>query len=366
MKKIGIITLTGNKNFGNKLQNYALQEYLKKFKIENETIKNYTISNNTESCIKILIKITIRKIKNILKFILKKDERIRIKREKKFKEFNININYCKKTITLKNSKKFNNFYDYFITGSDQVWNPKFYALTEIETLAFANEEKRISYAASFGLSEMPSKYEKNIKKYIKYFKAISVRENTGKEIIEKITGRDDAEVVVDPTMLLEKEDWENIIKKPEKMKNEQKYILVYFLGNMQDEQKQDIQKFAKEYNYEIINILDINSKYYVSGPSEFLWFEKNATLICTDSFHAAVFAIIYNVPFIVFKREVRNNNNMSSRIDNLLSKFKLEERYYNGQITEDCLKCDYSNAMEILKKEKEKSKKFLKNAMDIK
>ena len=87
------------------------------------------------------------------------------------------------------------------------------------------------------------------------------------------------------------------------------------------------------------------------GPSEFLYFEKNAFLICTDSFHSSVFALIFNTPFIVFKREQVNMKNMNSRIENFITKFKLEDRLYRGDITEKDLICDYKEAHKILEEE---------------
>ena len=117
---------------------------------------------------------------------------------------------------------------------------------------------------------------------------MSVREDTGKKIIEDLTNRDDIEVLIDPTMLLTIERWENVMKKPEQYRGE-KYILCYFLGNLSDEKKEAINAIAKEKKCKIINLLDKNDLYYSSGPSEFLWLEKNAELICTDSFHSSVF-----------------------------------------------------------------------------
>ena len=89
-------------------------------------------------------------------------------------------------------------------------------------------------------------------------------------------------------------------------------------------------KIAKEKNCKVINLLDKNDPYYVSGPSEFLWLEKHADLICTDSYHSSVFAILYNRPFVVFDRDQVGADNMGSRIDTLLSKFELKNRKFNG------------------------------------
>jgi hypothetical protein len=252
--------------------------------------------------------------------------------------------------------------DYFVVGSDQVWNPNFGRLTDIELLTFTNKPK-ISFSASFGISELPDEYRKKTKNAIKDFKAISVREDAGKKIVEELTGRTDIEVLVDPTMLLSAEEWNIVSKKPKQIKN-YKYILNYFLGELPENWKIEIDRIAKENNCEIINILNPNDPFYEAGPSEFLYLEKNAFLVCTDSFHSSVFSIIYDTPFIVFERQDKHIS-MNSRIDTLLSKFNLQNRRFKGEITEDLLKCDYKEAKKILEKEKQKSINFLKKALDI-
>ena len=354
MKKIAIVTIN-NSNYGNRLQNYAVQETLKKVKVKSITIKNISLMNKKTG----IFNYFLRNIKHIYKkhdFVDKKE------REKFYIEFNKNINFSKKTFNwfrLKNIKK----YDFFITGSDQVWNPNFGRLTDFDLLMFVNCEKRISFAASFGISNLPEQYNERLKNALKDYKAISVREDAGKKIIEEVVGRKDVQVLVDPTMLLSAEEWDKVAKKPEQLKTD-KYILNYFLGELPGKRKAEIDRIAKENNCEVINILDKNSPFYECGPSEFLYLEKHAFLICTDSFHSSVFAILYNTPFLVFDRE-DNRVNMSSRIDTLLSKFKLEKRKYNGKITKADLICDYKEAYKILEKERIKADKFLKKALDI-
>ena len=165
-------------------------------------------------------------------------------------------------------------------------------------------------------------------------------------------------------MLLTSEDWDKVSKKPKMLKSN-KYILNYFLGNLSEKRKEEINRVAKDNNCEVINILDKNSPYYSCGPSEFLYLEKNAFLICTDSFHSSVFAIIYNRPFIVFDRE-DDTVSMNSRLDTLLSKFHLESRKYSGKINKKDLKCNYTNTYKILEQERKKSIEWLKKALDIK
>lgn len=347
--QIGIVTINDNNNYGNRLQNYAVQEVLKKQGFEAITIKNIPPLNTKN-------KMLLRFGKYVLRNIIRKKDKERLKR---FKEFNTNIKFSNMYITP--YTKISNKFDYFSTGSDQVWNPKFGRLSDVDLLSFAIPEQRISFSASFGISELPESAKKKAKRELEKFKSISVREDRGKEIVEELTERKDVQVLVDPTMLLTSEEWDKVANKPEQLKTD-KYILNYFLGEMSEKRKKEIERIAKENNCEIINILDKNNPFYQTGPCEFLYLEKNAFLICTDSFHSSVFAILYNRPFVVFDRE-DSNVKMNSRLDTLLKKFKLENRWYKDKITEEQLKVDYKEPYIILEEERKKAKEFLENAI---
>ena len=356
MKKIAILTINDDTNFGNRLQNYALQEILNKKNLIVKTIDNKNI----------------KKTKNLLKQFIFFNKGIlrrfsplkRHRRWRKFVEFNKNFIYSNEIIYLDTiPSDILEYNDYFIVGSDQVWNPTITRLSTIDVLKDVVPNKRISYAASFGIDRLPKKNEEIVKQEISKFKSISVRENEGKKIIEDLTGRKDVEVLIDPTMLLTSKEWDKISKKPKMIKNKN-YILNYFLGDLSEQRQKEIERIAKENECEIISILDKNSIFYECGPREFLYLEKNAFLICTDSFHSSVFAILYNRPFIIFDREDEKVK-MNSRIDTLLSKFNIKNRRYDGKITDKNLKHDYSDAYKILEQERKKSEAFLEKALDL-
>ena len=363
MKKVGIITMIGN-NFGNRLQNYALQEYLKKNGVEVETIYNYVyeIPKTKRKILSIPKKIYI-KLNNIISEKIYKNQ-IK-KRNSLFSIFNDKyVIFSKERVDKKyDLTKLSSLYENFIVGSDQVWNPYAYRNKDIDFLSFSPKQKNISYAVSFGIEELEQKFEEVYIKGLKNFNYISVREEKGAEIAKKITGRDDIEVSIDPTMLLTKEEWIKVEQKPQQLKDK-KYILNYFLGELSKERKDEIQKIAKENNCKIINILDKKDPFYASGPSEFLYLERNAFLVCTDSFHSCIFAILFNTPFIVFNREDKSVN-MNSRIETLLSKFNLQDRYYKGRIDQKLLKADYEEAYRKLEDEREKSFKYLNKSLNI-
>lgn len=351
--KIGVVTINDNYNYGNRLQNYATQSFLNKLNLDCVTIKNKPLLNKKKNNLEYIL----RNTKSFL-FINKHDGNN--VRKEFFEKFNEKINFSKKIFNWFNLKWLKD-YDYFITGSDQVWNPGF-RLSNVDLLSFAEENKRIAFSASIAFDHLSDLDIEHIKKEVSNYKAISVREESGKQIVEKATGRKDVEVLVDPTMLLTAEEWDKVSKKPEKLKTD-KYILNYFFGELSEERKKEIQRIADENNCEVINILDENSPFFETGPSEFLYLEKNAFLICTDSFHSSVFAILYNRPFIVFDRE--DKTRMNSRLETLLSKFKLEDRWYKGHITNELLKADYTEAYKILDVERKKSEDFLKKALDL-
>lgn len=348
---IGIITIIDNDNYGNRLQNYALYETLTNFHFDVITIKNESFTNTKKFYL-------LRLLKNAFR-----SQKVRTKRTINFESFNKNIKFSEKKINAFSKYK---KYDFVIVGSDQVWNPNFGRLREVDLLTNVKPSKRIAYAGSFGISTLPTKYKHKAMREFTKFKAISVRENQGKKIIQELTDRKDIEVVLDPTMLLTANEWNAISKEPEQIKllHGKKYILSYFLGNLSLQRKNEIERIAKENDCEIINLLDNNSPFYSCGPSEFVYLEKNAFLICTDSFHSCVFAILFNKPFVVLKRE-DDTESMNSRIDTLLGTFKLTNRYSTDIITNELLSCDYTNAMKILEKEKEKSINFLKKALEI-
>lgn len=360
MKNVGIITIVDKNNYGNRLQNYALQYYCEnKLHVKAYSLLNNPLFNNKKD-------FHINLLKSLIKKIIKYDKSISTDRSRCFMYFDDYINYYKKTVTA--YSKLEEF-DYLIVGSDQVWNPNFMGLSDLYVLKNVDDYKKISYAASFGVSSLNISERVIVSKYISRFKMISVREDMGKKFIDEYANRSDTIVVVDPTMLLTEDEWIKVERKPKCFDSiiKKKYILNYFLGDLSDSILKEIKKIAMKYDCQIINILDKEDQFYASGPSEFLYLERNAFLICTDSFHSSVFAILFNRPFVVFDREQKGIENMNTRIDTLIDKFKLKNRRYNGKnITEDNLNHDYTEAYKILEKERKKSDDFLRKALGFK
>lgn len=364
--KIAVITLNGNSNYGNRLQNYALQVFLKKYSNEVETIWH-------DKQIKFKLKDIIN-LKDIIKFIINRKGYKNYLKEKFLIEF-IKIydigRFSQKYIDIRfnnNLEKVSNEYDYFIVGSDQVWNPYFwskkYNHANIRFLKFVPKEKRIAYAASIAIPSIPKDKEEFFKDSLNEMKAISMREKAGAELVKKLTGRD-VPVVVDPTILLSKEEWQKIELVPEWYHGE-KYILTYFLGNPSP----IIENLAKKNNWKIYNLMDINNlDLYASRVEEFVYLIEHAKLVATDSFHACVFSILMNTPFLVVNRQQKGVADMTSRIDTLMELFGYQDRYIvNGKCNlsdEEILHMDFSNVKVIQEREIERSTAYMKKALNL-
>ena len=340
MNKIGIVTIYDLTNYGNRLQNYAVKQILER--ITGKKIKEISRMKHF-MCIKVLYG------------AIKGNNLARIMKFYNFSRGSLDINYLQDYSDLK--------YDNIICGSDQIWHPT-WAGEPYMFAEFANKNKRISYAASFGKSEIPDEKKAEYAKYLSEMKAISVREEAGAKIVKELTGRD-AEVLVDPTLMLDKKDWQKVAKKPGFYKNK-KYILTYFLGEVNGKQRQYIEYIAKTKDYEIINLEGEcpNKYWYSTGPAEFLWLIEHCEMMLTDSFHGSVFSVLMDVPFIVFDRQGKETQ-MGSRIDTLLKTLQLPDRRFNNQTIEQAMKKEYSHIPAILEREREKAINFLKNAMEI-
>jgi len=386
--KIGIITLNGADNYGNVLQNYALQEVLRGFNADVETIENTTTYGRYLLTEKKENKLTVPYIKKYVfsqlnyRYNIKNTDMgilkqaiyykknsvlmkcIRQKRKEAIKNFcdgyikksNVCLNVNE--IPYEELQEFN----YFVSGSDQVWNPTYPSTSMINFLQFAPEHKRVTFAPSFGINEIPSSLKEQYSKWLKEIPHLCVREEQGQQIIKQLTGRD-AQLMCDPTLILSKDKWETIEEKPDYYSGE-KYILTYFLGDRNKEYKKYIEDIAKKNNLKVWHLFDIMEKEtYVVSPQEFLFLIHNAELVCTDSFHGTVFSIIFQSNFVSFPR-IELGNTMGSRIETLLKKFSLQERDYRRLQEEHVFNTDYSKAEDVIQKEQSIAMNFLKQAFE--
>lgn len=340
MKKVAIITITNSGlNFGNRLQNYALQERLERLGAETETIFAAKGVKNS---------LLLSKIRRFIKQVLKNSGR-----RKCFDSFN--KQFIKKSDVIRyekiNDHVFADKYDAFVAGSDQVWNPNFHFNSDFEFAAFAPKEKRFSYAASIGVSDIPEDKREDFVRLLKEMNMISVREEDAVGLVERLSGRK-AFLNIDPTMLLKSKDYEKLEKKPEGIDVPEHYVLKYYLGNVLPEYEENIEQIGKELGLPVEYLSESEgTKYYNIGPSEFLYMLRHADYICTDSFHGSVFSILFHKRFTVYVRK-DNDVPMNSRIDTLLGMTGLQNRLYGEQPIDKMLEDISYEAIDSLLDEK--------------
>lgn len=324
--RIGLITLTGYKNIGNRLQNFAVQKILEERGHEATTIRfgRYQYDAKPIQKISDFIKNFMEKIGiYTLKFFMTtvyKNPRSYLLREFDKKYVRSTTKYFFK---VKSMEKYKNKFDYFCVGSDQVWVSGFVQDHGLPFLLFADSDKTFSFSASMGNLHIPDHFREVYMKGFKHVGHISVREKEVQDVIKNTVGRDSV-VLLDPTMLIDKKIWLEIARKPA-VDIPKKYVATYFLSETTAEQKAFIEKYAKDNGCEIV---ELNGKYFHHvGPMEFVYLIANSEFIFTDSFHGTAFSIIFNKRFAVFQRN--NMWDMSSRIVTILNAFELQPCFVN-------------------------------------
>ncbi len=383
--KVGVITLFGD-NYGNKLQNLAVQKILESHGADVETIildVKQGVRKPTAKCQtakKLLPNYIVKVLKSRFKNkYLYKNERdgvfksikftkntdwkdLQKNREESFKKFtDKNIKISPNTLSLINKdEEWLESYDYFIAGSDQVWNPTYPETSSLNFMQFAPIEKRIALAPSIGLSKLPNHVKSLYEKWLNEIPNLSVREQAGANIIKELTGRE-VPVLADPTLCVAKETWEKVEEKPN-FDTETPYVLTYFLGNETNKYRRFIEKYAKKSGCKIINVFDLReSEHYAVNPAEFIYLIHNAKTVFTDSFHGSVFSIIFKTPFVIFDRVETGGKGMSSRIETLLKTFSLQDRKFPISLS----KIDsvvFSNCDKVIENLTAKTNDFLNNA----
>lgn len=349
MKKVLLVSLVST-NFGNRLQQFALQRTIEDMGFEVDLLERRTYLP------KQIAKWGLRKISIICGNGV---EKAKDARKRKFlKKKGLFYKNHKYILTSKLYKTDWKKYVYAITGSDQVWHgtiPFFY-------LDFIEESKRISYAPSFGFSAFPEDELDDFHQRLMGIHKLSCREQSGCELIRELTGRE-AQRVLDPTLLLTGNEWAMIESKPEFAVPE-KYLLINVLGNMPSEYEYEIKRIAKGRGLQIVNISDWHDiKHYAVSPDEFLWLVHHADTICTDSFHTAVFSVLFEKNLRVFRRRQENFNDMFGRLHDLLEPLGLLNTVYGDGDSLSTVLNERGKA--YLVSEREKSLKYLRNSLHV-
>jgi Polysaccharide pyruvyl transferase. len=319
--KIGILTFINTINFGASLQSYALQEVIESFGIKveviqykNEAIENKELNRGKRSW----------KIKGIVKkIVMGRGMKNKRRKFQEYEEQNIRkgIDFQKTAI-----REINKYYDKFITGSDQVWNMEITHEDWNYFLEFViDEKKKVSYAPSFGNPVFRDSCKEKARELLNGFHALSVREQSGKDFIYNLCNRE-AMLVVDPTLLLDRQKWEAKIIFVPKVKN---YILVYF-----PHKKKSVFEFVKKLRAKTgcsVIYLSISPRIqrgmktiYDASPDEFLGWVKHAAYVVTGSFHGTAFSLNLEKQFFY------EPSGSGSRIDNIVKMCGVENRGIDG------------------------------------
>ena len=358
MSKIGIMTFHTALNYGAVFQTYALEKILMDMGHDVKVIdyrcpytdkiyKPFYVSDG---------KYLNALVRGILFGRIIKKKRIRFN---KFLENRIRLSQPIENINLLN--EITDEYDCFISGIDQVWSPISAGFDKAYFLPFATDEKKLSYAASIGATNVSDKIISELKNRLSGFSCLSVREQSAKNMLEANGVDRPIYVHPDPTLLLQESDWQELC---DERAIKEDYILIF---NVEKPIK-DIEfakKYANKYNLKIVYINDRTVKKdasitYIEAPTpeQFLSLFKNASLIVTNSFHGTVFSIIFKKNFYV---ELDNQKQYNVRVKGLLEELKI----YNRTI-DDCSKnnnIDWDSVDEIINMKREDTRHYFNEVL---
>ena len=375
--QIKTITCHDVNNYGASLQAYALQRFLQKKGYDVEIIDylpiyksdrlNFFECNRTTGRIYSLLKI-LPFLKPLVGLIdhLKVPGHITdykfIKRKKPFNLFKKNKLKCTRQTyrTLKDLQQNIPLADIYIAGSDQIWNsvgangrdPSYYC-------AFAPKNtKCISYAASFGAFYIPQNQNDFVSRQLSRFSAISTREHSGVEIVEKLGYQ--AQEVLDPVFLLDKDEWETLCSNIHK---KEKYLLVYDLDMNHPGVKRLCLELAKRNHWKIYSINDFRICPYAdynindAGPIEFIEWIRDAQFVVCTSFHGTAFSMIFHKQFYTFPLYHGKNH---ARMVDFLHKMHLDSHFVREQIAySDLDSIDFKVVDDLLAQYKRNSREWL-------
>ena len=365
--KISVITMQSVYNYGSALQAYATDTFLKKKGHEVEFVDYYPKRMRNYGSLKQLYidaKPFHKKVWKCIAVSLVKYPSMKALK-KVFLPFGEKyIPKSKMYNSLEELKSNPPMADVYCTGSDQVWND--YLEGRFDKAYFLDyapaDKKRIAYSASFGREDISDDELKPVKDLLEKYSAISVREDSGLEMLENIDVPF-KQCVLDPTFMLSKEEW-NKLAEPVK---ESGYILVYKLH--EDSIASEVAlEMGRKMNKPVIRISTDYFKRIKGGKTivapkvqEFVSYIANADFVVTDSFHATAFSISFNVPFVSVKWSMFND-----RIGTVLRKFKLEDRHISTvdeavKVSEN--KIDFDKVNALVEAEREKTEEFLDKAL---
>lgn len=350
MKKIGILTFQYADNYGAVLQCYALRRVINRMagcwaEVINYIPASFRYNNAWEN---------------------EYEENLFHKKREAFQRF-LSV-HCGIEKPVIHSVSEDEPYDYYVVGSDQIWNTGMeeYFLPEI-----VDKARCIAYAASIGLQEDDPRLKKDIlKEYIPKFKDVSVREYMNAALIERICGRK-CECLLDPVLLLDPADYEGLIAREELRK--EKFIFFFWIRH--DKAYMHGVEFANSLS-RLLGMPIVHSFHFApeymfcnnggcmqfEGIENFLWYVKNAEYVVTNSYHATLFAIQFRIPFYTFVVQT-----LRSRIDTLCERFAISDRVVTGywpigRVSKDI---DFNAIWGQIEEQRQASFRYLSMALEV-
>lgn len=392
MKKIGLVTVTYVNNYGSHLQSFALQQVVRSMGYDTEIISIKGLSKQIKRKRLKYVLSRIYDLKEMKDYFITAKRNIAKVLDREFNGLlqNRSIYFQKfatKAYTMSDdatsweelTKMCEEKYSTVVVGSDQNWRPANIA-GGYYTLEFVPEDvNKMAYSTSFGISKVVAGQKEKASYFLNRLNHISVRENSGSEIVKELTGKG-CLVVCDPTILMNKEQWSpyiteysqidisNIAKEP--------YILCYFLGTSQEQREYSL-FLKKETGLKIVSIQLGEGRYYKekkeyydeaivnAGPLDFVNLIKNAQYVCTDSFHGCAFSLIFEKQLYAFyKTNPGSKMSVNDRLDTMLGWAGLKERIIADPSVKRILpEIDYSIANNNIEKERELSMRYLKQSL---
>ncbi|MDO5481834.1 MAG: polysaccharide pyruvyl transferase family protein [Bacteroidaceae bacterium] len=366
-KKISLITIFDNPNFGTYLQALALGVVLKSKDVDVEIVHYERPIWHTYSILRRKFKI-LEPLYNLRAFLRKEKSVIQRIRCRRFvsKRVEISPTYYSYEQLQKNPPKA----DIYLTGSDQVWNTTHNrGVDRSFYLGYAPESSpRFAYAASIGMDSIPKEFIEETKALLSRYQRISVREHSNINILSSIGIK--SEMVLDPTLLLTRQEWMNYAKP---MRIDEPYLLVYSVESKERDslvgqiaKKIALSKGLKIYevNYfgENKTISGCDKHFFYATPDLFLSLMANASYVVVSSFHGTAFAINFNKEFLSVAPD-----RFSSRLDNILELTGLKNRKVTDaeDVTDAMIQSliDYSFANKKLDEERQKSMNFIEEIL---
>lgn len=230
--------------------------------------------------------------------------------------------------------------DLFVTASDQIWNPFCGGFNPMMFLEFAEDKKRVAYSSSIAVDSFPKNLEERAKADLSKFSYIGVREKPSVGYLNRLLGRQDVRLVVDPTLLLTKEAWLDFAARADmEIDVPDSYLFCYFVGSRNEDYRRMVADVrAKTGIGDVITLscygdarfCEDSVPYNAAGPYEFVRLISRASAVCTDSFHATMFAMKFGVDFVHILKSKNDASHLSQngRMYDILERYGLLNKLY--------------------------------------